>query len=201
MIRNIIFDLGNVLLNFKPKEFMKRFSQDEQRIDSLVSRMIGPEVWFKLDRGVLTWKEAKKIYLEKFPEEKDILKPFLESAWEMLTPIEENVKILRELKEKGYNLYVLSSFIKEAFAYVRKKYDFFSLFDGILLSYQEKLIKPEKEIYQKLVDRFDLNPEECIYIDDHDFILKPAEKLGMKTIHFTENTDLKNELKSRGVKI
>ena len=195
MIKNIIFDLGNVLLNFKPKEFLLRFTHDKEYIDQFISKVTRSKTWLELDRGTNSLENARTIFLSKYPDEKEFIELFFDQWMDMLTPIDENIKILEELKELGYRSYILSNYIKEAFSYVGSKYSFFSLFDGQIISGVENVIKPEKEIYELLLSRYNLIPEESLFIDDILFFLKPAKKLGMKTIWNRPETDLREELK------
>ncbi|GAH06789.1 unnamed protein product, partial [marine sediment metagenome] len=175
-------DLGNVLIKFKPHEFLLRFTNDKEYIDQFVSKITRSKTWLELDRGASSLENARNIFLSKYPREKEFIEQFFDQWMDMLTPIEENIEILGELKELGYRLYILSNYIKEAFSYVSSKYNFFSLFDGQIISGVENLIKPEKAIYDLLLSRYNLLPEESLFIDDVLFFLKPAKKLGMKTI-------------------
>jgi len=195
MIKNIIFDLGNVLLNFKPKEFLLRFTHDKEYIDQFISKVTRSKTWLELDRGTNSLENARTIFLSEYPDEKEIIELFFDQWMDMLTPIEENVKILKEVKELGYRTYILSNYIIEAFSYISSKYSFLSLFDGQIISGVEKVIKPEKAIYELLLSRYKLAPEESLFIDDVLFFLKPAKKLGMKTIWNRPETDLREELK------
>lgn len=195
MIKNIIFDLGNVLLNYKPMEFLLQFTKDQERINGFISKVSFSRTWFELDRGTLSLKKARKILSSRYPEELDLLVPYFEHWLEILTPIQGRIEILEPLKKKGYKLFILSNFIEEAFKLVIKQYDFFSLFDGRVISYEEKVIKPEKEIYDILLSRYNLIPHECVFLDDHSSFLKPAKKLGMSTILVHQNTDLVEEFK------
>jgi len=195
MIKNIIFDLGNVLLKFKPNKFLLRFTNDKEYIDQFVLKVTRSKTWLELDRGTNTLENARNIFLSKYPQEKDFIELFFDQWMDMLTPIEENIEILEELKKLGYRSYILSNFIKETFSYVRSKYSFFSLFDGQIISGFENIIKPEKAIYVLLLNRYNLIPEESLFIDDILFFLKPAKKLGMKTIWNRPKTDLREELK------
>ncbi len=201
MIKNIIFDLGNVLINFKPEKFLLRYTKDEKYIKSLISKIIRDEVWLSLDRGVISLENAKHEFIEKYPEERSHILRFFKEWMEMLTPIEENIEILSELKSNAYKVYVLSNYIEEAYDYIKLKNIFFSLFDGIIISAEEKVIKPEPKIYQKLIEKYDLVPEECVFIDDSQINLLQARKKGMKTILFLPNTDLRRELRKLYVKI
>ena len=105
------------------------------------------------------------------------------------------------LKFNGYNTYILSNFIEEAFEIIQKKHQFFSLFEGRIISCQEKVIKPEIEIYQKLINKYNLVPEQCVFIDDIRSFLSRARKLNMKTIWFSPDTDLRTELRNLDVNI
>jgi len=201
VIRSIIFDLGNVLLNFKPETFLLRYTKDEQYIQNFISKVIRNKIWFNLDRGTISLENAKEEFIRKYPEDNSFIITFFEHWMEMLTPIQENVKVLCDLKANGYNTYILSNFIEETFEIIEKKYKFFSLFDGKIISGQEKVIKPEIEIYQKLIDKYNLVPEECVFIDDIRSFLSRARKLNMKTILFTPNTDLRTELKKLDISV
>jgi len=195
MIKNIIFDLGNVLLNYKPIEFLLQFTTDQERINGFISKVSFSKTWFELDRGTLSLEKAREILSSRYPEEVDLLVPYFEHWLEILTPIQDRIEILEPLKNNGYKLFILSNFIEEAFQHVIEKYDFFSLFDGRVISYEEKVIKPEKAIYDILVSRYNLIPQESVFLDDHLSFLKPAKQLGMNTILVKQNTDLQVEFR------
>lgn len=201
MIKNIIFDLGNVLLDFKPEKFLLKFSEDKNYIRVFIFKVIRSKIWLNLDRGIITLENAKDKFIKKFPAESDFLIIFFEHWMEMLTPIEENVKILHDLRSNGYNIYILSNYIEEAFDFVKNQYRFLSLFDGEIISGKVKVIKPELDIYQRLIDKYNLIPDECVFIDDIHSFLPPARKLNMKTVLFLPNTDLRSELRDLGIKI
>jgi putative hydrolase of the HAD superfamily len=199
LIRNIIFDIGNVLLNFKPEQFLKRFIDDELRIKEFIVNVIKTEVWLKLDRGIISLQEAQDEYLERYPKEGNLILTFFNHWKEMLTPITQNIQILRELKSNDYRIYFLSNFIKEAFDYVQDRYEFFTLIDGKVISSEIKCVKPEVKIYQSLLEKYRLNPEQCIFIDDVESNLPQAHSLKMKTIHYLKDTDLRSELRKLNV--
>ncbi|MFX0075074.1 MAG: HAD family hydrolase [Candidatus Hermodarchaeota archaeon] len=199
MIKNIIFDLGNVLLKFQPSEFLLRFSNDTEYINQFIAKIFHSSIWVELDRGTISLENAEKTFVSKYPNEEVFLRRFFEHWMEMLTPIEENVKILKDLRNLGFKTFILSNFIKETYIYIDQKYDIFQFFDGQIISGFEKAIKPEKGIYQKLLDRYHLIPEESIFIDDVLFFLKPAKKIGINIIWNKPETDLREELKRFGV--
>ena len=166
MIKNIIFDLGNVLLSFKPEEFLLQFTSDKEYIKQFVTKITRSKLWLDLDRGFESLENAEIIFISRYPEEEELISLFFKHWMEMLTPIEENISILLDLSESGYNTYILSNYIKEAFKFVKEKFDFFTLFDGQIISGEENVIKPEKAIYETLLRRYQLIPEESLFIDD-----------------------------------
>jgi putative hydrolase of the HAD superfamily len=201
MIENIIFDLGNVLLNYKPKEFLLRFTQDIELINSFVKDINGSDTWLDLDRGIITIDEARDYFVSQYPEKKELILLYFEHWVEGLTPIQENIDILKELHEKGYKTYILSNYMQEPYDIVKTKHDFFSLVDGQVISYEIHSIKPEKEIYQTLLSRYNLVPEECVFIDDHQFVLDVAKEFGINTILYNPEVDLREELRKLNVHV
>ena len=201
MIRNIIFDLGNVLFSFRPDEFLLRFTEDRDTVSFFMQNIIRSKTWLKLDRGTLSIEAARIYFLEQFSEKKYIINPFFDEWMDMLIPIEKNVQILKDLNGKGFKCYYLSNYIKEAFHFVYKKYDFFSYFNGGIISALVKAIKPESKIYSILLEKYELIPEECVFIDDVIGFLRPARKLGFTTIHYTPKSDLRQELNNLGILI
>ena len=195
MIKNIIFDLGNVLLKFQPSEFLLRFTNDVEYVDQFVPKIFRSSLWMELDRGTISIEDAKNKFVSQYPKEEEFLTLFFSHWMEMLTPINKNIEILKEIRALGYKTYILSNYIKEAYTFIEKKYEIFTLFDGQIISGFEKTIKPEKAIYLELLNRYRLIPEESLFIDDVLFYLKPAKKIGMKTIWNKPETDLREELR------
>ena len=192
-IKNIVFDLGRVLIKFEPKEYIEQNVPEEKRED-FYNGIFGSTEWLMLDRGTLSYEDAKKIFKERVPgADKQIDRLFDADLFEILQPIEENVKLLPKLKEK-YNLYILSNFHQPAFEHIFKKFEFFRLFDGHTVSCYYYLLKPEKEIYDTLIDKFNLIPEETVFIDDTKVNIDACEKEGIRGIHLPDYTELKQKL-------
>lgn len=184
MIKNVIFDIGNVLLEFKPLDYLKRTFNDDNLEKFLYKEVFQCKEWLHLDRGILTQDEVIKIICLRNPMQEVHIKKCMDNWIDILSPIEGTVKILNELKEKGYKLYLLSNFHSLAFETVYSRYDFFKYFDGGIISYKENLLKPESEIYTKLLDTYNLNAEECLFIDDTLVNIEAARRLGINTVHF-----------------
>lgn len=191
MIKNVIFDLGNVLLNFNPIQYLHEKIDDEEKVREVFKEIFLSEEWVMLDKGVITEKEAIRRICSRSNENDHFIRLAMNNWYEMLTPIENSVEFLKELKNKGYNLYYLSNFHMLAFEIVTKKYNFFKLFSGGVVSYKENLLKPDKSIYEKLIDRYKINPQESVFIDDTLVNIEGAKKLEFEVIHFTDIEDLK----------
>lgn len=200
MYKNIIFDLGNVLLNFNPKEYLK-IKISEDKIEDVYKAIFQSEEWLMLDRGTITEKDAINNIIERNITYRDDINLVFKEWYDILKPIEESVEVLQNLKENGYNVYYLSNFHELAFKEVTTKNNFFELFDGGVVSYAEKLIKPEEEIYKLILKRYNLNPRETIFIDDTKLNVDGASKLGIKAIFLEDPKKLRENLISLKVKI
>ncbi|MCJ7689845.1 MAG: HAD family phosphatase [Clostridiaceae bacterium] len=194
MVKSIIFDIGNVLLQFKPLDYLKVIFNDD-KIETLVYKEVfQSKEWIHLDRGTLTQDDAIKAISQRNPNYEVHIKKCMDNWIDILTPIEGTVQIVNELKEKGYKLYLLSNFHSLAFENISSKYDFFKCFDGGVISYKENFLKPETEIYTKLLDTYGLKAKECLFIDDTLLNTEAADRLGFNTIHFENYETLKEDL-------
>lgn len=194
MIKNIVFDLGDVLLEFKPERYLERKFSDPAKCRRLYEAIFQSDLWIELDRGTVTAGEAMAAICRRCPGlKRDIELVF--SDWEsILIPIEGTVSILEELKRAEFQLYALSNFHLSAFEKVYRRYHFFKLFDGLVISAKIKRVKPEPEIYQYLLEKYSLKAGETLFIDDRPANLAPAHDLGFKTIHFTGPLELRKAL-------
>ncbi|WP_300386805.1 HAD family phosphatase [Clostridium sp.] len=200
MYKNIIFDLGNVLLSFNPKEYLNG-KLEKSRAEKVLKEIFLSEEWIKLDEGTITEIEAiENISLRNEDYREDIKKAF-ENWYDILIPINETVEILKDLKENGYNLYYLSNFHDIAFKKVKEKYDFFNLFDGGVVSYEDKLLKPDERIYKAILERYSLVPKESIFIDDTKINVDAAKEVNIEAIVFENANKLKEDLKYLGLNI
>ncbi len=195
VIRNIIFDLGNVLFTWRPKELMLQFTPNVQRIEQFVPRVPQNPTWFEIDRGAISIEKAKAIFLGRHPEDKDLIEFYFAHWLEMFVPIEGTVDLINQVKQRGFRTFLLSNLTENAHEYLTHKYDLFPLFDGTVFSFQENRIKPEPEIYKRLLERYALVPGECVYIDDLATFVAVAKDLGMTGIVFTTPADLRTQLR------
>ncbi|ABR30761.1 haloacid dehalogenase [Thermosipho melanesiensis] len=193
MVRNIIFDLGRVLINWAPKKYMEKVF-DKDTVTFFMNNIFNTNDWNLMDKGLIDEEELWKKKLSTFPQYKEEIEHMKNKVIDLLTPIEENVNILYELKKK-YKLYVLSNFSKNSFKMVKEKYKFFELFNGIVISSYVNSIKPEEKIYKILIKTYNIIPEESLYIDDKIENISTGKRLGFKTIHLKSPELLKNKLK------
>ena len=200
MIKNIVFDLGKVLLDFCPEKYLER-KIPKDVCERVYEDMFLSKEWIMLDRGVISEKQAIADIIARDKEMEKYIECAFDNWYELLKPIEKNVDILRKLKDKNYNVYYLSNFHDLAFKYVNKKYSFFKLFDGGIVSYKEKLLKPEKEIYEALLDTYSLVSEECLFIDDTKVNIDAAGKLKIKGIHLDKADNLEKYLKCYDISV
>ena len=194
MVKNVVFDLGNVLLDFNSDEIIADHVKDEKLHQQISENIFNSKEWILLDRGEITAKEATNRFIKRMPDKEKLVREIMDNWKHYLTPIQANVEVLNNIAQKPINLYVLSNFHKEAFEEVYEKYDFFKHFDGMIISYREKTVKPERKIYEKLINRYNLKPDTTLFIDDSERNIEAAKKLGFKTIHFNDNMKLSSSI-------
>lgn len=201
MYKNVIFDLGKVLLNFEPEEYLRSKIRQNDKVLELYKQIFQSEEWLMLDKGTITEEEAINILAQRNSENAKLIKLAFNNWYEILTPKEETVEVLKDLKKANYRVYFLSNFHLLAFEYIIKTYDFFKLFDGGIVSYKEKLLKPEEKIYKRIIEEYGLKPQESIFVDDVQANVESARKLDFEGIVFKNASDLREDLKKLHVGI
>ena len=204
MIKNIVFDFGGVLMDWDPRYFFRDYFKDDEKMEYFLANICNG-VWnAEQDRG-RTFAKGVQILQAEHPEFAKEIQLYDEN-WETMIKGEfpRTVELLHRLKEAGYALYGLTNWSAEKFPYVLHKYEFFSLFEGIVVSGEEKCIKPDLEIYRILLSRYSLRPEETVFIDDNQINLDTARNLGIKTVLFDSYENAAARLESilgrRGLK-
>jgi len=201
VISNVIFDIGNVLLSFKPLEYLKAKIADQDKALEVYEQIFHSDEWVALDRGTLSEEEAINILSARYPENERYIKMAFDNWYDLLTPIEDTVKLLRDIKAAKYKTYFLSNFQELAYEVVSNRYNFFNLFDGGIVSYKEKLIKPEESIYKRLLEKYGIKPEESVFTDDTQVNVEAAVRLGFNGVVFKDADDLREKLISYGIQI
>ncbi len=193
-IKNIVFDFGGVLLDWNPRYLYRTFFWDEKEMEYFLTNVCNDEWNAEQDKG-RSFEEGVKLLQWQHPEYREAIALFADRWEDMLRcELPETVSLLRKLKNDGYGIYGLTNWSAETIGIAYRRYDFFKLFDGIVVSGEEKLIKPDKRIYQVLLDRYKLDSEESVFIDDNPANIEAAWELGFNVILFNNATQVKEYL-------
>lgn len=194
MIKNIVFDFGSVLVDWDPRRVYEPYFGDKERSDYFLGNICTYEWNTAADAGRLT-AEITEERVALFPEwEKEIRMYFREWINMMGGQIPGMEEVLKDLKDRGYRLFGLTNWSAETFPLVRNRYPVFSYLEGIVVSGEEKVKKPDPRLYKILLDRYHLVPDECIFIDDNPANIDTANSLGLHGLVFTSPEALKPEL-------
>ena len=198
-MRDIVFDLGAVLIDWNPRYFYRKIFTDEAEMEYFLKEVCNSAWCLETDAGK-PFAQACAEKAVQYPQYAQQIKKY-DSGWqEMLGGvIAGTVQILRQLKQKGYGVYALTNWSAEKFPFAQAKFDFLKLFDGIVVSGQEKCVKPQAQIYRILLDRYQLHASNCIFTDDNPANIAGARALGFDTILFTSPEQLQQELRSHKV--
>lgn len=199
MIKNLIFDFGNVLVEYNIKEFMFKKGMEPDMIKRILKASIMGPFWDEFDRGAISEEEALAGFLSLDPGIEKELHIVFDNITGMLTKRDFAIPWVKELKAAGYNVYYLSNYSKKAYDECADSIEFIEYMDGGVLSHRELMVKPNPDIYRLLIDRYNLVPEECVFIDDTPKNVEVAKELGMEGIIFTTKEEAETELKSLGV--
>lgn len=199
MITTIIFDIGNVLADFTWKEHFESFGYDEAMVERIAAATVMSPKWNEYDRGVLSDQEIEAGFVENDPEIEEDIRKVLANPKTIVKRNDYAIPWIEDLKSKGYRCLYLSNFSRKVENACAHALNFIPYLDGGILSYKDQVIKPMPEIYQLLIDRYDLKPEECVFMDDTLRNLEAAEKFGIHTIHFQNQTQAVEELRALGV--
>ncbi|MER2063552.1 MAG: HAD family phosphatase [Alkalibacterium sp.] len=200
MIKNVVFDMGNVLINYAPEEFIHSFTASTEHQKLLLDEIFYADLWQEFDRGTITKEDLVERASERLPDELHrSVSDILDTWYENMTPITEMEELLKQLKENGYHLYLFSN-VSQDFHDFKHIIPGLEYFDGLFLSSDWKGLKPEKELYQHFFDHFDLEPSECFFVDDLRVNIEGAAALGMDGYVFDGNIeDLKEHFTQVGI--
>lgn len=200
MIRNIVFDIGNVLTDFRWRGFLQDKGFDEAMIARIAKASVENPLWNEIDRGEWSFEELMQAFVQQDPEiEKELWEAFEDMEY-LVTPRAYAIPWIKSLKEKGYGVYYLSNFSDKARKECAESLAFLPYTDGGILSYQEKLIKPDPAIYRLLLSRYGLAANECVFLDDTLRNVEAAQAQGMAGILFRTKEQAEEDLRGLGVK-
>ena len=199
-INTVVFDIGNVLTDFVYKDFIRNKGYSDEMADRIAKASVESKDWTEIDRGILTHEELLERFAANDPEIADELKSCFEDLTDIVLGRKEAIPWITALKAAGYQVLYLSNFSKKALEGCPKAMNFLDVTDGGILSYREKLVKPDKEIYELLMKRYGLEASKTVFIDDTAVNIETARSLGWKGIVYRNYDQAVEELHDLGVR-
>lgn len=197
MIKNLIFDFGKVLVDYDFFSFFRKYVPDQERCKALTHVIYNEELQHLLDREEQPFDVIMEEWISQNSEFEKEIRLFIEHYPELVTKeIDGMNDLLRRLKAEGFKLYGLTNWCSKVHTTIRQ-FEIFKLLDGYVISSEEKVIKPEPDIYHRLFDRYGLNPSECIFTDDREENILGGRNVGMEGIVFVDARQYESELRSR----
>jgi 2-haloacid dehalogenase len=198
-IQAVVFDIGGVLLDWNPRYLYRKLIDDDQEMSRFLDEVCTPRWHDAHDRGV-PMEESCAQLAARHPEQADLIWAWGRRSEEMISGvIPGTVDILKELKDRGVACYALTNMEAETYPLRRERFEFMRWFDGTVVSAHEGMAKPDREIFRRLLERFDLEPATTVFIDDSQRNLDAARGLGMRTVHFASAAQLRRWLQDAGL--
>lgn len=198
MIKNLIFDVGGVLFDYRWKEMFMDYGLDEDNAIRVGTQMFNDpdRTWDIFDLGIKSDEEITDIFCKKYPGDEDVIRWFIRHGEYMQVPRPKVWKKVHELKQKGYKIYILSNYPESLFKKHTEYADFMDDIDGLMVSYMIHKAKPAEDIYKALCDKYGLDRSESIFFDDRSENVEGAIKFGMKSVKILSEQVLLDELDS-----
>ena len=193
MLKNIVFDLGNVLVKFDSNELIYSFFNERQEE---VKSFCFDSLWNEYDQGLYSVEEMIEKGVKQFPELELSIKKLMYHWTEFVIPLKDNVAFIKDLKRLGYNVYILSNIPEDDTKYLRSC-GVFDNIDGGVFSYEYKKIKPDPEIFHILLKKYDLKASECLFLDDRKDNVVVASNLGFETIEVKDSSKVIDLIKEK----
>lgn len=194
MLKNIVFDLGGVVVNNNARDYLAERFLDKPLEDFLYAHIFDSPTWRELDAGRITLTKATELILSDCGSRRYEAQLVLDDWRDMLVTKKDTARLMEELKAGGYQLYYLSDIAADVLDIFKRKKRFMRLFSGGVASCEEKLLKPDPAIYHCLLERYNLVPAETVFIDDLRDNVLAAQALGMIAIPFRDAKDLRKTL-------
>lgn len=196
MIKNLIFDVGGVLFDYRWKEMFMDYGLDEDNAIRVGTQMFNDpdRTWDIFDLGIKSDEEIADIFCKKYPGDEDVIRWFIRHGEYMQVPRPKVWKKVHELKQKGYKIYILSNYPESLFKKHTEYADFMDDIDGLMVSYMIHKAKPAEDIYKALCDKYGLDRSESVFFDDRSENVEGAVKFGMKSVKILSEQVLLDEL-------
>ncbi len=191
---NIVFDLGGVVFDWQPEAIISHFFDDEGERSLVRKKVFQHRDWIELDRGTLPLPDAADRGATRTGLSRQHIERLLEAVPSFLVPIDATFDLIRGLGDTEHRLFVLSNMHLASAAHLEASYDIWEMFDGIVFSCRVKMVKPERQIYEHLLNHHDLEPTDTVFIDDVAENLSAAKALGIRTLQFLDPLQCEREL-------
>lgn len=186
MIKNIIFDIGKVLVSYEPDAYMKTIGLNEEARKAINAAMFESKLWDMSDQGLFTPEECLEKFIEGAPEYETQIRQIHATVGKTIEMYPYTMEWLKDLKARGYHVYILSNYSENMLNQTREKLKFLSLVDGAVFSYECKLMKPSSKMYEYLCQKYGLNCSECVFVDDRLENVEGARRSGILAVHFKD---------------
>jgi 2-haloacid dehalogenase len=195
----VVFDLGGVLIDWDPRHLYRKLLADEAAMEHFLATVCTHE-WNRRQDAGRSFAEGARLLKAEHPDKAELIDAYCARFDEMIAgPIAGTVEILAELRARGSLLYGLTNWSAETYAPARERFAFLQWFRGILVSGDVGVIKPDPQIFKLLIERFDIDPQRAVYIDDVEANVAASRPFGIHAIHFTTPTALREELVALGL--
>ncbi|NQV98380.1 MAG: HAD family phosphatase [Rhodospirillales bacterium] len=199
MRKTVVFDLGGVLIDHDPRYLYRKLLPTEDAVADFLTTVCD-HAWNELQDAGRSLADATAERIALFPEKRDLIEAYYARWDEMLNgAIDGTVDIFRDLRAAGKPVYGLSNFSAETYVWAGRHYEFLDWFEGIVVSGQDGLIKPDPDIYRLLLARYGLQAEDLVFVDDREANIRAAHDLGIHGIQFTSPEKLRMELAALGI--
>jgi putative hydrolase of the HAD superfamily len=195
-MKNFVFDLGGVLLEWNPNRLVQIFTESKEEQNKLLDYMRQEEKWVKWDNGELNDDEFALQTSTFTGIGKQRIDRFLQLIKDSLLIIPPTLELVYFAVKNGKNVYCISNMPEATYDYLKEKYSFFQLFKGIIISGIEKTAKPDPKLFSLLLERYSLDPDDTLFIDDSKKNLESAKTLGIRTLHFTPEKECFSQIKN-----
>ena len=199
-IKNVVFDVGNVLVRWNPVEIIRLTFGDDVNAAELAKRVFQQELWLSLNRGELTEQEAKQQYVNTLSLSPNEVEQLFYYIKQTQIPLFGTVTLMKQLKAAGYATYALTDNVHEIVSFLKHEYAFWPQFDGAIVSAEVGCLKPNADIFHHLLDTFHLQANETVFLDDVIKNVEGARKVGLSAIQFTQASQAERELKELGLR-
>lgn len=195
----VVFDIGGVLLRWDPRNLYRKIFADEAEMEWFLREVCTTEWNIEQDRGRL-WDDAVALLIARHPEWESQIRAYHERWLEPIAGVfEETVALLEQLTAAGLPVYAITNLSAEKFVEARERWPFLKLFKGVVVSGEDRMLKPDREIFDLFFSRYRLKPGDCVFIDDSHPNIEMARSVGMHTIHFAEGVNVAEALRAHGI--